>query len=115
MSENQNTAGNTPAHCHSCWKFAECGQAQNMMPDTQPVDAFMGNAEFLCGNCAGDDNEYIGDVGEVDSPSHCAVCGVPLVCSLTSVGVAYVKEKISENDGCCRELWPVLFADYLIA
>lgn len=117
-----NTKDNTPEHCWNCWKFNECEQAQNMMPYTEPVDAYMGEAEFFCADCAdkidtiapqGKRTEYIGDIGETDSPQHCTICGVPLIHSLTTDGVNYVKEKLAESDGCCQELWRVLYADYL--
>jgi hypothetical protein len=47
-------------------------------------------------------------------PIHCAECGRPLQCTLTDYGVDYVRETIAENSGCCRELWPELFAECLV-
>ena len=50
---------------------------------------------------------------ETDGPGHCASCGWPLHRSLTSDGVEYVKASLFDGGGCCQELWPALFADYL--
>ena len=87
-----------------------------MLADTTPVGGFADFelADFVCEDCLipGHDHQPLFS-SEVDSPAHCSICGIPLNCQLTIDGVGYVKEAIAENDGCCRELWPVLFADYL--
>lgn len=108
----QNTINNTPEHCHKCNKFKDCNQAQNMNAYTEPQDAYMGDAEFLCKKHS-NSGEFIGNIGESDSPEHCAICGMPLKCCLTSDGIEYVRESIKEGGGCCRELWPILF-DYAL-
>ena len=53
------------------------------------------------------------DYEETDSPCHCSVCGIPLVHSLTSDGVKYVREAVAENLGCCREVWKSVWSDLL--
>lgn len=117
-----NTTKNTPRHCWYCLSFEECEQSQNMMPDTEPVDAYLGNAEYRCESHyfaafpdadpqAFEDDGLMGNAGESDTPEHCVICGVPLKCSLTTDGIEYVKDAIAEGAGCCRELWPVLFKE----
>lgn len=112
-----NTKENTPPHCHfrirggACPKFKDCRQAQNMLANTEPVDAYVLDGGSYCKDCAPVGAEFVGDMGETDSPDHCEECGVPLKCSLTEYGVEYVKEKLKEGGGCCRELWPVLFPE----
>ena len=104
-----NNKDNTPRHCWDCDKFQTCEQAQFMVASTKPVDAYMGDAEFVCQDCAGDGAQYIGE--ESDVPEHCGICHRPLECSLTQDGVEYLKENM--DGGCCQELWPVLYAAYL--
>ena len=92
-----------------------------MLADTESVQGFIGCADTWCeehkpDNC---ETESLGYYPESDSPLHCAECGRPLQCSLTDYGAAYVTEAIENSKdiegggGCCRELWPILFADYL--
>jgi len=102
-----------PKHCIGCWKESECKQKYFMLADTEPVQGFVGCADTWCEDCAPDNADSYGYYPEVDIPMHCSGCGRPLQCSLTDYGVEYVKEAIAEADGCCRELWPTLFADYL--
>ena len=112
-----NTTENTPKHCHDCYKLTECEQAQFMNANTEPVDGFVWDGDYWCDNCLPDDIDDIDDqpqpldYEEVDCPDHCGGCGIPLNCRLTTDGVEYVAKNM--NDGCCRELWPVLFANYL--
>jgi hypothetical protein len=58
-------------------------------------------------------NLYRLDFEELDSPAHCVDCGAPLIHGLTSEGARYVREAIADGAGCCRELWPVVWSDYL--
>jgi hypothetical protein len=120
MTQTPNTTANTPAHCHACWKFADCNQAQNMNADTEPVPGFAESdkyVDYFCANCLPEDcpDETTSplDYEESDSPCHCSICGIPLVHSLTSDGVRYVRDAIADGAGCCRELWPVVWSDYL--
>ena len=85
-----------------------------MNGNTEPVDGFAYDGDTYCADCLPDcvKGDPL-DNCETDSPAHCGSCGVPLHCQLTIDGVEYVREAIAENDGCCQELWPVLFADYL--
>jgi len=115
-----NTVDNTPAHCHNCWKFAECHQAQNMNADTEPVYGFVETekyVDYFCEDCLPDDcpdeTTFPMDNEETDHPCHCSVCVVPLIHTLTTEGARYVREALAEGDGCCRELWPVVWSDYL--
>lgn len=107
---------NSPEFCKECWKYEECKQKQYMSADTHPVDGYadFDLADLVCEDCLSDKhNCQPMDNCEVDSPAHCSICGVPLNCTLTVEGVEYVKESIKNDTGCCRELWPVLFSDYL--
>ena len=110
---------NLPEHCKTCWKIVDgygCHKAENMHADTQPVEGYVADADLWCEDCAPDGAEPLDACGsnETDSPDHCAGCGVPLECTLTDEGIRYVKKTIDEgNNGCCQELWPVLFADEL--
>jgi len=115
-----NSLTNTPAHCHSCSKLPDCLQAQNMTADTEPVQGFVETekyVDYFCSDCLPDDcpEETTSAMNheETDSPCHCSVCGIPLIHSLTSYGARYVRQAIAEGTGCCRELWPVVWADYL--
>ena len=106
-----NTTENTPAHCHKCWKLADCNQAQNMNAHTEPVPGFVETEKYVdyyCADCLPDDcpDETTSplDWEETDSPCHCSSCGIPLEHSLTSDGVRYVRESVAEGKGCCREL-----------
>ena len=111
----ENTKDNTPAHCHDCWKLDECHQAQFMNSNTESVEGFAWDADLYCADCIPNNATGVSptDNGETDSPDHCASCGVPLHCRLTTDGVGYVRATLEEGGGCCQELWPVLFADYL--
>jgi len=111
--ETNNTTENTPAHCHDCPNFADCRQAQNMTADTPPEEGWLYEGEVYCASCGGGDGEDTLYEGESDSPTHCSGCGVPIMHELTVDGVEYVREAIADNDGCCAELWPEVWADYL--
>ena len=117
-----NNRDNTPAHCWDCWKFADCPQAQNMTADTVPVAGFVvfvdGCGDHYCAACADDagapDSDcYPLDFEETDCPCHCSVCGAPLSHSLTADGVEHLTARLADGGGCCSELWPVVWADYL--
>jgi len=117
-----NTIDNTPKSCHDCHKLDDCHQAQNMHPDTEPVEGFVdGDGEIYCEGCLQIDDldgedflEYFEPIeGESDVPEHCGGCGVPIIHELTIVGAEYVREALEEGNGCCDELWPVVWADYL--
>jgi len=119
-AKSLNTTANTPGHCHSCWKFADCDQAQNMTADTAPVPGFVETdkyVDYFYADCLPDDcpdeSTFPLDFEETDSPCHCSICGVPLIHALTSEGAKYVRESVAEGAGCCRELWPAVWADYL--
>ena len=114
-SDEPNVKANTPWHCWNCQQFAECTQAQNMMADTQAVPGFAYDADTYCEDCLGNDLAKAQSLGsnECDCPSHCADCGIPLDCNLTEEGIRYLKESIADGAGCCRELWPILFSEYL--
>jgi len=109
MSENQEY----PTFCETCDNVETCKQKVSMLAGTEPVDGFVIDGEIYCEQCLlpGDPHEPIS--GETDCPEHCAECGAPLICDLTCEGVEYVKEAIADGNGCCRELWPDLFSDYL--
>lgn len=117
-----NTIENTPAHCHECWKFTTCNQAQHMTADTEPVSGFCETekyVDYFCSDCLPDDapeeTTFPIDNEETDSPCHCSVCGIPLIHSLTSEGIHSIRQTIAEGKlGCCRELWPVIWSDYLL-
>ncbi len=115
-----NTVDNTPAHCHDCHTMPTCNQAQHMHSHTEPVPGFVETeryVDYFCADCLPNDcpDETTSplDWEETDSPCHCSVCGIPLIHSLTSDGVRYVREAIAERAGCCRELWPAVWADVL--
>jgi len=106
-----------PAFCLDCDKLPDCRQAENMTADTVPVDGYiLDNGSVVCGECKGCGDEKalpIASGEEFDCPQHCECCGVPLIHALTSDGVEYVREHLQDRDGCCRELWPAVWADYL--
>lgn len=115
-----NTTENTPEHCHQCSRLPECHQAQNMNAYTEPVPGFIETEKYVdhfCSDCFPDDapeeTTFPMDLEETDTPCHCSVCGIPLIHSLTSEGASYVRQVIAEGAGCCRELWPVIWSDYL--
>jgi hypothetical protein len=113
-----NTKGNTPEHCWECEQFKDCKQAQNMTADTKAVNGLVvfidNDSEHYCDNCTPDKETASYPIGESDTPEHCCDCGVPLDHQLTDYGVEYVKEELAFNSGgCCRELWPVVWAEYL--
>jgi len=117
-----NTTDNTPAHCHGCGSLPHCHQAQNMGANTSPVAGWVDDCDIYCADCldaSGPREEWESTCtpydGESDSPTHCSGCGVPIEHELTTDGVDYVREAISEGAGCCRELWPTVWADYDIA
>lgn len=107
-----NMTADTPELCEGCWKFP-CNQCTNMTADTRPVPAWYANAALWCEACSPDGATPVNGSNETDTPSHCEGCGVPLECTLTPDGVTYVQDAIREGAGCCAELWPVLFAEYL--
>jgi len=112
------TVESVPDHCRTCPNLTGCRQAENMYADTMPVHGFTDteNQCHVCTDCASDtesDSLYPLDFEELDSPAHCAECGVPLIHGLTSDGARYVREAVSSGAGCCRELWPVVWSDYL--
>jgi hypothetical protein len=112
-----NTTENTPAHCHGCTSFDFCRQAQNMMADTPPQQGWVRGTEVYCAGCAGANNDDYnfghGRYGGLcDAPQHCGGCGVPIIHELTDVGIEYVRAELADNDGCCRELWAEVWADY---
>lgn len=112
-----NVISDLPTHCRDCWKALNCEQAVNMHADTWPVQGYadFDAADHFCGDCLppGHNNAPL-DGEELDSPSHCSNCGVPLNHTLTTEGVKYVRAAIADDDGgCCRELWPAVWADYL--
>ncbi len=104
-----------PDHCIGCWNESKCRQKFYMSANTEPVPCFVGEADVWCEDHAefGEEDESLGYYPETDSPLHCSECGIPLQCSLTDYGVDYVKEHIKTGGGCCRELWPGLFTEYL--
>jgi len=106
---------NYPEHCKDCWKLTECEQKEHMLPDTEPSEGYadFDMADYVCVDCLIPIHNHAPLSGETDTPAHCAICGVPLDMALTSDGIEYVQEAIASGIGCCRELWPVLFADYL--
>lgn len=107
---------NFPEFCKDCHKVETCKQKQNMLAGTEPVDGFADfeATEHFCSLCLNHEHDHESmSFTEVDSPAHCIDCGVPLYCSLTTDGIEYVNEAVKNGGGCCRELWPVLFADYL--
>jgi len=110
-----NSKDNTPKHCWECWKFKDCHQAQNMTANTPAVQGYAYDADMYCADCLDTDLPKATSLGtnECDIPSHCAACGVPLECDLLPEGIRYLKESIAEGAGCCQELWPRLFSDYL--
>lgn len=115
-----NDPTNTPAHCHSCQKLSDCHQAQNMTADTEAVFGWVETekyVDYFCVDCLPEDypedTTWPMDNEETDSPCHCSVCGIPLVHSLTSDGISYVRQAIAEGAGCCREVWPLIWSDSL--
>jgi len=120
LTQSTNTTDNTPAHCHDCHNFPTCNQAQNMHADTEPVQGIVETekyVDYFCYDClpddCPDDTTFPLDWQEIDSPCHCSVCGIPLCHSLTSDGVRYVREAVTDGLGCCREVWPTVWSDYL--
>ncbi len=65
------------------------------------MDAYLGECEWLCPDCAegvdGLEGPYPDGGGEADCPQHCAACGIPLENPLTSDGVTYVLDAIRES------------------
>lgn len=104
-----------PKHCIGCWNEEKCQQKYYMAAETEPVPGFVGCDDVWCKEHKpdNDETESSGYYPKSDSPMHCAECGRPLQCSLTDYGVDSMREVIKARDGCCRELWPVLFRDYL--
>jgi len=90
-----------------------CQQKQYMLAETEAVQGFVGCADVWCKEHAPNNAESAGYYPESDNPMHCAECERPLQCGLTDYGIDYVKNAIDTKDGCCRELWPELFAEYL--
>ena len=102
-----------PTFCKTCDKVETCKQKVYMLVGTEPVDGFVIDGEIYCDNCLRPDDPRHEYSGETDSPAHCSDCGIPLICDLTCEGVEYVKDAIADDAGCCCELWPDLFSDYL--
>lgn len=109
----KNATENTPAHCHDCHRFEDCEQAQNMMADTPPEQGWVYAGEVYCAECLGRAADGTPYKGASDRPTHCGGCGVPIIHELTPDGVEYVRETLADNDGCCAEVWPTVWADYL--
>lgn len=105
-----------PEFCDKCSMVEKCKQKTFMLPNTEPVQGYVACADTWCKeHCPKtDDAESMSYYPENDTPLHCAECGRPLQCSLTDFGVDYIKEHLEVHGfGCCRELWPVLFAESL--
>lgn len=102
-----------PEYCAGCWNEKKCQQKEFMVANTEAVPGFVGCADTWCKEHAPKNSESAGYYPESDTPMHCAKCGRPLQCSLTDYGVKYIKETIKSGEGCCLELWPVLFVEYL--
>lgn len=105
-----------PEHCKNCPRLADCVQAEYMNADTpaEPGYTDVTVGEYFCEHhvdCSHDCFPLDGE--ELDSPAHCAECGAPLSHDLTPDGVEYVKQAIAEGTGCCRELWPEVWRDWL--
>jgi hypothetical protein len=103
-----------PEFCENCWKKEDCLQKQYMLAETEPVEGYIDftAAEYYCFDCLNPKHEVAwDDDSECDYPKHCANCGIPLNTRLTSEGIEYIKRNI--NNGCCRELWPELYKEYL--
>lgn len=107
-----------PEHCIDCWNENKCQQKFYMLANTEPVPGFVDCADVWCREHVPDSHMSLsmslGYYEESDTPMHCAECGRPIQCSLTDYGVDYVKKTIRSQDGCCWELWSVLFAEYLV-
>ena len=91
-----------------------------MNSNTEPVFGWVETekyVDYFCVDCLPEDypeeTTWPMDNEETDSPCHCSVCGIPLIHSLTNDGARYVRDTIAEGAGCCRELWPVIWSDYL--
>lgn len=107
-----------PDFCTECYKVSSCKQKVYMLADTQPVEGYYYDAGVYCKDCleGAPQDKMESYSGESDYPIHCMECGIPIECQLTDDGVEYVREATSEGAaGCCRELWPELFRDYLIS
>ena len=104
-----------PKSCIGCHKLKSCKQKQFMLANTKPVDGYADFvlADYVCEYCIDMSHGHSEKDIETtdDSPCHCSICGRPINCQLSISGVDYVKEAIANGDGCCAELWPVLFAD----
>jgi len=107
--------------CHDCHKLDNCHQAQNMHPNTEPVEGFVCDGDVYCEDCLDDTlckSDEVREIfevyeGESDSPTHCGWCGVPIIHDLTPEGVEYVREALKEGNGCCVKLWSVVWVNYL--
>jgi hypothetical protein len=82
-----------------------------MNANTEPVEGYVYDGDVYCIDCNDgvDDNPY---GGESDSPTHCGCCGIPIIHDLTTDGVDYVRGLLTDGNGCCKELWPVVWAAY---
>jgi len=105
-----------PKHCIKCWKYKECNQKEFMSEDGLISNGFIDFdiMDHVCKDCANQTHKlYPLNQQEIDYPAHCSICGIALNHYLTSEGIQYVKEAIAERTGCCRELWPIIWANYL--
>lgn len=113
MHGTANDETNTPENCHTCRVFFECIQAQHMTSNTETVQGYAADADYYCLKCTPSVAAPLSAHEELDSPAHCAHCGIPLAHALTEEGAAYVARRLDEGGGCCHELWPVVWKDYL--
>ena len=105
-----------PDFCKDCHNFKDCTQKENMLAGTEPVEGFVFEGDVYCRDCLDAFDDVWDEIpvdGEWDCPQHCGNCGVPLEHRLTIEGVKYVKEALADGGGCCRELWPEVWKDYL--
>ncbi len=108
---------NAPKHCTECHKYDTCKQKEFMTADTQPVNGYadFDLVDYACEDCVDMSHNHceLDMDTEHDNPVHCSICGQPLNHRLSLDGIEYIKETLTDGDGCCRELWPVLFAELL--
>jgi len=106
-----------PDFCKDCDKVETCNQKVFMLAGTEPKEGFtvFPHGEHFCADCIPETMESSEplDGVEMDYPAHCSNCGIPLCHELTVSGVEYIKECLESQSGCCREVWPTVWADYL--